>query len=120
MKKKILIVEDEEDILYFAKIRLNEADYEALVAKNAREAMDLVVKQKPDLILLDLLLPGERGEEFCKKLKSDEKLKNVPVILFTATANKIRDKIKETGADDGIMKPFDPKALIKKIEKFIK
>jgi len=120
MKKKILIVEDEEDILYFAKIRLKSVDYEVLTAKNTKDAMDIVVKNKPDLILLDLLLPGERGEEFCKRLKANEKFKTLPVILFTATAHKIDGKIKETGADDGVMKPFDPKVLFKKIEKFIK
>lgn len=119
MKKKVLIVEDEEDILYFVKIRLKEADYDVMTAKNTKTAMDLVAKHKPDLILLDLLLPGERGEEFCKRLKSDEELKKLPVILFTATAHKVAEKIKETGADDGIVKPFDHTALFKKIKKFI-
>jgi len=120
MRKKILIVEDEEEILYFAKIRLDEANYEVLTAKTTSEAMDIIIKKKPDLILLDLLLPGERGEVLCKKLKSDDRFKKLPVLLFTATAHNIADKIKETGADDGIMKPFDPKLLVKKIEKFIK
>jgi len=120
MKKVILVVEDEIDISYLVEIRLKAAGYEVLQAKNTKNAMDLIIKYKPDLILLDLLLPGERGEEFCKRLKSDEKFKIIPIILFTATAHRVEDKIKETGADDGIMKPFNPKILIKKIEKFIK
>jgi DNA-binding response OmpR family regulator len=119
MAKKILIVEDEEDILYFAKIRLKDADYEVMTANSAECAAELIVKHKPDLILLDLLLPGARGEEFCRKLKADEKFKNIPVILFTATAHRVADKIKETGAEDGIMKPFDPNVLLKKIKRFL-
>jgi len=120
MKKKILIVEDEEDVLYLAKIRLKTANYETLEAKNTADAMEVVIKHNPDLILLDLHLPGERGEVFCKRLKSDNELKKIPVILFTATAHEVEEKIKETGADDGIMKPFNPKVLFNKIEKLIK
>lgn len=120
MKKKILIVEDEEDILYLGKIRLEDAGYKVLFANNTKDAMDIVAKNKPDLVLLDLLLPGERGEEFCKRMKAAEELSRIPIILFTATAQKVDDKVKETGADDGIMKPFNPDALLRKIDKFIK
>jgi DNA-binding response OmpR family regulator len=120
VKKKILIVEDEEDILCLAKVRLESANYRVLSANNTKDAMNVVVKHKPDLILLDLLLPGERGEEFCKRLKADMELKKIPVILFTATAHSVEDKIKETGADDGIMQPFNPKTLLRKIDKLIK
>lgn len=120
MSKKILVVEDEADILYFARIRLKKAGYCILEATNAKDAMKLITEEKPDLVLLDLLLPGERGEVLCKKMKADPKLKKIPVLLFTATANKVSEKIIETGADDGIMKPFDPKDLLEKIEKLTK
>lgn len=119
MAKKILIVEDEVDILRLAKLRLEKAGYETLEATDNVRAMDMIIEKRPDLILLDLLLPGERGEELCKKLKSDEKLKSIPVILFTATARDITKKVRETGADDGILKPFEPEHLLKKIKKFI-
>ncbi len=120
MKKRILVIEDEKDIMYLARIRLQSAGYDILEAANIRDGMGLIADNKPDLILLDLLLPGGRGENLCKMLKSDTKLKKIPVILFTATAHKIDDKIKETGADDGILKPFDPDVLLKKINKLIK
>jgi len=120
MRKKILIVEDEEDILYFAKIRLQRSGYDTLEATNTQDAMKLILEEKPDLVLLDLLLKGERGEVLCKKMKANSKLKKIPVILFTATAHKVQEKIQETGADDGIMKPFDPEDLLKKIAALIK
>jgi DNA-binding response OmpR family regulator len=120
MARKILVVEDEADILYFAQLRLKKAGYCILEATNTQDATKLIIEEKPDLVLLDLLLPGERGEVLCKKMKADPKLKKIPVLLFTATAHKIPEKIKETGADDGIMKPFDPKVLLKKIETLIK
>ena len=72
-----------------------------------------------DLILLDLLLLGIRGEEFCKKLKGDANLKHISVILFTASAGDIPKLAKEIGADDYIMKPFEPEELLEKVKKFI-
>ncbi|MFA4889352.1 MAG: response regulator, partial [Candidatus Omnitrophota bacterium] len=73
----------------------------------------------PDLILLDLLLPGIQGEEICKKLKCDDRLKTIPVILFTASASDVSKVAKEVGADDYIMKPFEPEELLGKLKKFI-
>ena len=119
MEKTILLVEDEKDILYLTKIRLKKAGYNMLDAPSVQKAMVLIVKKRPDLILLDLLLLGGRGEDLCRKLKCNNKFKNIPVILFTATGRDIKKKISETGADDGILKPFDPAALLKKIKKFI-
>lgn len=120
MKRKILLVEDEEDVLYLAKIRLEEAGFEVLSANNTKDAQEIIFNQNPDVILLDLLLPGEQGEEFCKRLKSDEKLKDIPVILFTAMAHDAAGKMKESGADDYISKPFNPRLLLKKIDRLLK
>ncbi|MFA6320307.1 MAG: response regulator [Candidatus Omnitrophota bacterium] len=120
MRKKILIVEDEKDILYLSEIRLKRSGYDVLEATNTKGLMELIRKEKPDLILLDLLLPGERGEEFCKKLKADPEFKKIPVILFTATAQQVQEKIEITGAEDGILKPFEPEILLKKIKALIK
>ena len=119
MGKTILLVEDEKDIIYLTKIRLKKAGYETLETPSVQGAMASIIKKRPDLILLDLLLLGGRGEVLCKKLKCDDKLKKIPVILFTATGRDIKQKIRETGADDGILKPFEPAMLLKKIKKFI-
>lgn len=120
MEKTILLVEDEKDIRYLTKIRLKKAGYKVLEAPTVQLATALITKKRPDLILLDLLLLGGRGEALCKQLKSDNRFKKTPVILFTATGRDIKQKIRETGADDGILKPFEPAKLLKKIRKFIK
>lgn len=119
MTNKILLIEDELDLVDVTKMRLKNSGYEVLSVPTAEEAFTLLEKHTPDLILLDLLLPGMQGEEFCKTLKSDEKLKAIPVILFTASASDLPKVVKKVGADDYIMKPFEPEELLGKIRKFI-
>ena len=121
MAKKILIVDDEPDILDLATVRLKKLGYEIIEAVDAEEALAILQKDTPDLILLDLLLSKMQGDELCKKLKSDDKFKNIPIILFTASAirTSLPEKIKEMGADDCIMKPFEPEELLGKVKKFI-
>jgi DNA-binding response OmpR family regulator len=86
---------------------------------DAEKTFALLQKDIPDLILLDLFLPDMRGEEICKKLKCDDRLKAIPVILFTARVSDISKVTNEVGADDYIMKPFEPEDLLSKIKKFI-
>lgn len=121
MAKKILVVDDEPDILDLATVRLKKLGYEIIEAVDAEEALVILQNNIPDLILLDLLLPGMQGDELCKKLKSDDKYKNIPIILFTASAIRpsIPGKISEMGADECVVKPFDPEDLLGKIRKFI-
>jgi DNA-binding response OmpR family regulator len=119
MKKTILIIEDEPDLLQLATLRLEKSGYEVAAALNSKQAFDLIAEKTPDLILLDLLLSGERGEEICKRLKSDSKLKKIPIIIFSASACDISVKLEETQADDYIIKPFDTDELLGKIKKFI-
>jgi CheY-like chemotaxis protein len=121
MAKTILVVDDEPDILDLATVRLKKLGYEIVEAVDAEEAVAFLQNNTPDLILLDLLLPKMQGDELCKKLKSDCKYKNIPVILFTASAIRtgLPEKIKEIGADDCIMKPFEPQELISKVKRFI-
>ena len=119
MTNKILLIEDELDLVEVTKMRLKNSGYEVISALSGEEAFTLLQKDIPDLILLDLLLPGMRGEEVCKKLKCDDRLKTIPVILFTASASDMPKVAKEIGADDYIMKPFEPEELLGKIKKFI-
>ena len=121
MKKNILFVDDEVDVLDLVTIRLKNAGYEIIEAVDAEEAMNILQKTSPDLILLDMLLPKMQGDELCKKLKSDDKYKNIPVILFTASAIRpnLPGEMKAIGADDCILKPFDPEELLGKVKKFI-
>ena len=121
MAKKILVVDDEPDILDVATVRLRYVGYEIITAIDAEDALVVLQKNIPDLILLDLLLPKMQGDELCKKLKSDDKYKNIPIILFTASVIRpsLPELIKEMGADDCIAKPFEPKDLLDKIKRFI-
>ncbi|MFA5231910.1 MAG: response regulator [Candidatus Omnitrophota bacterium] len=121
MAKMILVVDDEPDILDLATVRLKKLGYEIIEAVDAEEAIALLQNNTPDLILLDLLLPKMQGDELCKKLKSDEKYKNIPIILFTASTIRpsVSEKMNEMGADDCIIKPFEPQELIGKVKQFI-
>jgi CheY-like chemotaxis protein len=121
MAKRILIVDDEPDIMDVATVRLRHLGYEIIPAIDAEEALAILKKDIPDLILLDLLLPKMQGDELCKKLKSDIKYKLIPVILFTASAIRpqLPEEVKKMGADDCIVKPFEPEELLGKIKKFI-
>ncbi|MBI4708106.1 MAG: response regulator [Candidatus Omnitrophica bacterium] len=119
MAKRILVVDDEPDIIDVATTRLKYSGYEIVTAFNAEEAIVYLENGVCDLILLDLLLPGMQGDELCKKLKLDEKYKNIPVILFTASAMDIAKVANDARADDYVTKPFEPNELLSKINKFI-
>lgn len=118
-KKRILIVDDEPDLVKVTSFRLKKLGYEISVSIGGREALELIRRDPPDLVLLDLLLPQMLGDEVCRQMKKDEKLKHIPVILFTATAVSIPDKAREVGADDYITKPFNPQELLEKIKRFL-
>jgi DNA-binding response OmpR family regulator len=119
MPKKILIVDDELDLLALVSIRLRTSGYEVLLASDGVKAIELLSEYTPDLILLDLLMPNMDGNECCKKIKASSKFKHIPVVLFTAVTNCIDDKAKAAGADDYILKPFEPSELLHKIKRFI-
>jgi len=121
MAKKILAVDDEPDVMSVSVVRLKHLGYEIIPAVDAEKALAILEKDTPDLILLDLLLPKMQGDELCKKLKSDDKFKHIPVIIFTASAIRpsLPEKIKEMGADDCILKPFEPEELLGKVKRFI-
>jgi len=119
MAKRILFVDDEPDVLRVALFRLKKAGYEVTTATNGLEALELAQELVPDLMLLDLRIPIITGLEVCLKVKSDEKLKHIPVILFTASVQNMDTKVKEVGADDYLIKPFNPEQLLEKVKKFL-
>lgn len=114
MAKKILFVDDEPELAEVVKIRLENSGYEVMTVVTGEEAVASLKEAKslPDLILLDLLLPCMQGQEVCKWLKSDDRLKNIPVILFTASASDMSRTARECGAESYIMKPFEPEELL--------
>jgi len=119
-KKRILIIEDEPYMVELLKTRLEANNYEVIVAYDGMEGWRKARNEHPDLILLDIMLPGMDGFKICKLLKHDVRYRNVPIIMLTARANK-EDMMmgKEAGADAYIAKPFDSKLLIQKIEELL-
>jgi DNA-binding response OmpR family regulator len=113
-RQKILVVDDEEKILELISSYLEADGYEALRAKNGREAMDFFTKYSVSLILLDLMLPGLSGEEVCRQIR---KVSNVPVIMITAKADEehIIHGL-NIGADDYVCKPFSPRQLMARVQ----
>jgi DNA-binding response OmpR family regulator len=119
MAKRILIVDDELDLVRVTKDRLEKSGYEVTCAESGEEALDLLKRYTPNLILLDLLLLHMRGEQVCKQIKSNIKLKHIPIILFSASVSDMAKLAKEIGAEDYITKPYDAKELLEKIRNLI-
>jgi len=117
MKEKILIVEDDKDIVKMLEYNLKKEGFRAISVNDGDDALDSATREQPDLILLDLMLPGMAGLEVCKALKSERKTGNIPVIMLTAKTQE-SDKIVglELGADDYVTKPFSPRELIARIK----
>ncbi len=120
-KKRILLVEDEADMVYALTLQLEAINCEVLSAADGQIGLDMARKEKPDLIILDLMLPKMDGYKICRMLKFDEKYKKIPIIMFTARAQDKDKKLgQEVGADAYITKPFDSKDLLDKISALLK
>jgi len=113
---KILLVDDEKDIVEFLKYNLIQEGFDVITAFDGKEAIDKL-KEKPDLIILDVLMPKMDGYETCEKIRSIKEFKNTPVIFLTAKSAE-SDEIKglNLGADDFIKKPISPKKLIARVK----
>ncbi|MDD5432073.1 MAG: response regulator [Candidatus Omnitrophica bacterium] len=120
MRKKIIIIDDEPDVLRVLEIRLKKSGYEVFTGLNGQEALNLAHQIKPDLIILDVYLPLINGDEVAKILKNDLKLKHIAIILISATTQSLAQKTKESGADGFLVKPFESVELIEMIEKALK
>lgn len=121
MGKKILIVDDEQELVKAVIIRLEAAGYLTITASDGQEGLSKAQKEKPDLIILDLMLPKMDGYKVCGLLKADSRYNKIPIIMLTARAQEL-DKImgKDVGADFYITKPFEHKILLAKIEELLK
>ena len=117
MKETILIVEDEKDIVKMLDYNLKKEGFKTLSTNDGEDALDLATRECPDLIILDLMLPGIDGLEVCKTLKKENRTASIPIIMLTAKSQET-DKIVglELGADDYVTKPFSPRELIARIK----
>jgi DNA-binding response OmpR family regulator len=119
-KKKILIIDDESDLVEMISIRLEVNNYQVIAASDGQEGLDKARTEKPDLIILDLMLPKLDGCQVCRMLKFDEKYKQIPIIIFTARAQETDVRLgKEAGADAYITKPFEPDILLFKVRELL-
>jgi two-component system phosphate regulon response regulator PhoB len=119
--QKILIVEDERDIADLVGFNLERAGFEVLKAHDGITGADMAINQRPDLVILDLMLPGKDGYGVFKELRRDSRSRDIPVIMLTARA-QTEDRIQglEAGADDYLTKPFSPKELMLRVQAVLK
>ena len=117
---KILIVEDDPDIRELLRFNLEKAGYTLFLAKDGEKALTLARKHSPDIILLDLMLPGVDGLEVCRTLKKDPELQRIPIIMVTAKGEEM-DRVVglELGADDYVVKPFSLREVVLRIRKVL-
>ena len=119
--KNILVVEDDLDIRELISFNLQNEGHQVFEAKDGEAGIDKAREKLPDLILLDLMLPGIQGLDVCRVIKSDQETKETPIIMVTALGQE-EDIVKglETGADDYITKPFSIKVLIARVNAVLK
>ncbi len=119
-KKKILLVDDEVDIVTVIRMRLESSGYEVVVATDGKEALNTARSIMPDLIILDLMLPGMDGFHVARMLKYDIHYKDIPIIMLTAKAGEeFRKTGEQVGADAYMNKPFEAEKLLAKIRELL-
>ena len=118
--KRIVIVDDEVDLVETVRFPLELEGFDVLVSYNGEDALSQARKEKPDLIILDLMLPKLDGYKVCRLLKFDERYKHIPILMLTAkTQEKDKALGMETGADEYITKPFEMDALMEKVKTYL-
>jgi DNA-binding response OmpR family regulator len=117
---RILVADDEPDLLNAAKIMLEKGGYQVIEATNGDEALEKVNSEKPDLIILDVVMPGKTGTEVCKILKEDPQTSSIPILMYTVLGREADSKIsEEVGADGHLIKPFSPEDLVATVKKHL-
>lgn len=115
-KLKILLIEDEEDIASLIQLQAELAGYKVVIEHDGLNGWRAVEREKPDLVLLDIMLPGQNGLDVCRKIKAHPEYQNIPVIMISARGDELDIVLGlELGADDYVAKPFSPKVLLSRI-----
>lgn len=120
-KKRILLVEDEEDIAALIKLQAELSGYKLHVEVDGINGYRAIEREKPDLVILDVMLPGENGLDVCRRIKSHPELKNIPIMIVSAKGEELDIVLGlELGADDYVQKPFSPKVLFSRIKAILR
>ena len=121
MSQHILVVDDERDIVELVRYNLRQAGYRVTAAADGQQAIDLARRDRPDLVVLDLMLPIMPGTEVARILRQDEKMRDVPIIMLTARGSEV-DRVVgfELGADDYVVKPFSPRELVLRVRAILR
>lgn len=120
-KKRLVYVEDEPEMIDLVRLILARRGYEIIGANGGREGLDLIRQEKPDMVLLDLMMPDMDGWDVYQQMKADESTQHIPVVIITAKAQSI-DKVLGlhiAKVDDYISKPFSPQELVDSVEKIL-
>jgi len=112
-KNKILIIDDERDVAHLTAKRIRANGYEVECFFEGTGAIDIIRQKQPDLILLDIWLPGVSGIELFKILRQDKKLKSIPIVFFSADPSKESLSLQELGAEGFVKKPYNPVELLR-------
>ncbi|MGH8045893.1 MAG: response regulator [Chthoniobacterales bacterium] len=121
MAETVLVVEDEQDVVDLLRYNLTRAGYAVSIADNGLKGLEKARTERPDVIILDLMLPGMLGEKVCKALKEDASTSSIPIIMLTAKAEpEQRIQGLELGADDYVPKPFSPKELVLRVQALLR
>jgi two-component system alkaline phosphatase synthesis response regulator PhoP len=119
-KGKILVVDDEIYIVHILDFSLGMEGYEVVTALDGEQALEKLKVEKPDLIVLDIMMPKLDGYEVCKAIKADPQTRQIPVILLSAKGRNVDQKMGfDVGADDYITKPFSPRKLVERINQLL-
>jgi DNA-binding response OmpR family regulator len=119
-RKRILVVDDEIYIVHILEFSLTMEGYTVLTASNGEEALKVIEQERPDLVVLDIMMPKLDGYEVCRQLRQDDRFSNLPVILLSAKGRPVdREAGLQAGADDYIAKPFSPRKLLEKIRELL-
>ncbi len=121
MEDTVLLVEDETDVVDLLRYHLRKAGFKVLIANSGSEGLEAVRQNRPDVVVLDIMMPGMTGLEVCRAMKADAALAKIPVLMLTAKSD-VKDRVKglETGAEDYVAKPFSPKEVVLRVQALLK
>jgi len=120
MPKTILIVEDEEHLVELLSYRLEANGYKVETAFDGKTGLKKIYELRPDLVILDIMMPVMHGYEVCEKVRNDKKISKIPIIMLTARIQQSdMERAKQCGADSFVTKPFEPEDLLEEIKKHI-